>query len=183
MKFRDFGFLALGLITGAIIAYKFTSDHYEKIVSRLEDDFDESIFGDEEGIHVSEIEEDDVQIYEPIKTANNIAKTPLKDYASRLKETGYVGKEEPEKDQNSPYIIRSDQFGLDNEYDLVALAYHSNGILVNEVGEIIVEPSDLIDEEALEQLGDDKADVVYVRNERLKTEFEILFEPEPLEEE
>ena len=182
MKFRDFGFLTLGLVTGAIAAYKITSDHYEKIVSDLEDDFDESVFGDDEGVQVSELEED-VNVYEPLKTSHNIPKTPLKDYANKLKETGYIGGENPEKDQNSPYIIRNDQFGLDNEYDLVALAYHSNDILVNEVGEIIPEPSELIDPDALEQLGEDKADVVYVRNEKLKTEFEIIFEPEPLEEE
>ena len=65
----------------------------------------------------------------------------------------------------------------DDDFDCITLTLYSNNILTNELDERIEggELKNLIgSEDVFEHFGDYEDDVIYVRNERLKTDFEIL---------
>ena len=84
----------------------------------------------------------------------------------------------------APYIIESDQFGDQEGYDCAGTwFYYQNGYLIDSTGmEVSFADRDamignlLTSEDALDHFDCESA--VYIRNERLKTDFEILLETE-----
>ena len=102
------------------------------------------------------------------------------DYQKMAKQ--YSKDEEPKP----PYIIPRDEFGDGTMPIQVTLSYFEDGILTNEYNEI------LDDAEVKEALGEDfvnhfEDDLVYIRNEQRKCDYEVLREGitfhEPPEEE
>ena len=73
-----------------------------------------------------------------------------------------------------PYVISSDSFGTFDGYDTVTLTYYSDGILAELDDEIVDDISDTIGLESLNHFGEFEDDVVFVRNNRLSTDFEVV---------
>ena len=83
-------------------------------------------------------------------------------------------KEEEEEDMDSkPYVISPDEFG-DCEYITVSLSYYLDGIVTNEQGKIVTNIDELIGEDFADHFGEYEDDSVFVRNDRLGMDFEIL---------
>lgn len=75
-----------------------------------------------------------------------------------------------------PYVISPEEYD-ENGYDTTTLILYEDGVLENsETGEIIDEENidELIGMHSLETFGKYEEDSVFVRNENLKTDFEIL---------
>ena len=74
-----------------------------------------------------------------------------------------------------PYVISPESVGED-DYDVVTFTYYTNDILTNEQDEVIEgkELETLIGSDSLTHFGEYEEDCVYVRNDKLKTDFEIL---------
>jgi hypothetical protein len=73
-----------------------------------------------------------------------------------------------------PYVIPPEEFG-EMDYDTVSLVYYADDTLCYDLsGEIIYERDEVIGEESLKHFGEYEDDSVFVRNERLKTDYEIL---------
>lgn len=77
-----------------------------------------------------------------------------------------------------PYIITSDEFTNENlHYDKVTITYYSeDDVLADENEEIISDTDYLIGDDSLTSFGEgcDDPDIVYVRNERISTDYEII---------
>lgn len=75
-----------------------------------------------------------------------------------------------------PYVISPFDFGEIDDYDRVSLTYYADNILEDENYDIITEKDrdDYIGNKALFTFGEYEDDSVFVRNERLRTDFEIL---------
>jgi hypothetical protein len=130
-------------------------------------------------------------------------KPDLKEYVDRLKQHGYIRESElePEEvvtlqrtkrsgrypfgssnDSNSvqtpPYIIAPEQFGEDDDYERISLTYYANGVLVDDIDEVLndedVEAS--VGLESLNHFGEYEEDSVYVRNDSRKCDYEILLD-------
>lgn len=113
---------------------------------------------------------------------------PKYDYSAIIKKTEYntvTSKEEkgePET-KNGPYVITSEEFGEVDDYDTISAIYYcSNGILAESWGDVIDDIEGTVGYSSLDNLHTED-DSVYVRNDRLKTDYEILLEygeyPEP----
>lgn len=83
--------------------------------------------------------------------------------------------EEEEEDMDRPYVISPDEFG-DCDYAQVSLTYHTDGIVSNDRHKIIANVDELIGIESLDHFGEYEDDSVFVRNDKLKTDFEILMD-------
>lgn len=82
---------------------------------------------------------------------------------------------EPPKDvlKDRPYVIHPDDFG-ECGYNKVALSYYADGILAEfESDEEVDDIDEIIGEESLKQIGEYEPDVVYVRNDKLKCDYEV----------
>lgn len=77
-----------------------------------------------------------------------------------------------------PYYISEDEIVNPEEeyedYDVVTLTYYKDGVLAD--GDDILEPEDCVPTDFADKFNDGE-DVVYVRNEKLETVFEILNQP------
>jgi hypothetical protein len=73
-----------------------------------------------------------------------------------------------------PYVISPYDFGEIDEYRKIDLTYYADGVVEDEDGEIVTEIDELLGEGSLNTFGEYEDDAVFVRNERLMTDFEIL---------
>lgn len=72
-----------------------------------------------------------------------------------------------------PYVISPEDFG-DDEYEPLTLTYYADGVLVDEDEEPVENLDEVVGKESLKRFGEFEADTVFVRNERLKCDYEIL---------
>lgn len=105
------------------------------------------------------------------------------DYSSVVSDLGYSSEEiqeeenplkEPEKKE--PYVIPPDEFGELDEFKTESLTYYSDSVLTYDSGEVIRDIDDIVGTESLNCFGEYEDDSVFVRNEALETDFEILLD-------
>lgn len=73
-----------------------------------------------------------------------------------------------------PYVISPLDFGELDDYNQIELTYYLDGILEDEDYHIVTDADELIGPDALNTFGEYEDDSVFVRNERLCTDFQIL---------
>lgn len=76
--------------------------------------------------------------------------------------------------QEEPYIIDPEDFGSRVDYDTMTLTYFADGVLVDDVDDIVDEPDIVVGLESLKVFSELGASSVYVRNEIYRTDYEIL---------
>ena len=95
--------------------------------------------------------------------------------------------DEPEDDESSvyfvregaaeePYTISPDDFGEEDGYDTETLTYYADGILADDQDNLIDSVDKMVGLESLDKFGEYEDDVVYVRNEQYKCDYEILID-------
>lgn len=99
-----------------------------------------------------EVEDDDKTVYEKI-----------------IKDCNYMGVEKP-------YVIGPDEFAEMYDYTTISLTYYSDGVLADENDEMVEDVENTVGYEALSHFGEYEADSVYVRNDRLSVDYEILLD-------
>ena len=128
----------------------------------------------------------------PVETENNAAakaepkeeKPGIMEYAALLRERGYIkntssteNEKEREAFMEKPYIISPEEFGEFDDYEKISLTYYSKDeILTDENDEIVDDVDDIVGIEALNHFGEYEEDSVFVRNDRLKCDYEILLD-------
>ena len=75
---------------------------------------------------------------------------------------------------DGPFVISPDEFGEDPNYQTVSLTLYEDGVLTDDYDDIVVDVDDLIGEDSLTHFGEYEDDSVFVRNESMQTDFEIL---------
>ena len=73
-----------------------------------------------------------------------------------------------------PYVISPYDFGELDGYDQVELTYYADGTLEDEDYNIVTDVDELIGADSLLTFGEYEEDAVFVRNERLHADFQIL---------
>lgn len=98
-----------------------------------------------------------------------------KEYVNIVTESGYSGKKpKTDEDYPRPYVISPDEFAGDYEFDTVDITYFADGVLCDENDVPLEDIENTIGNDAVRHFGEYENDAVYVRNERLKCDYEIL---------
>ena len=173
---------AAGILTGSLCTWYSVKKYYERIAYDEIDSMKEWL--------ARRVEEQDKKIEDktPDPTANPASpsvKPNLMEYAAMVKDLGYTDysrrqetpepeKEEDEVDEmDKPYIIEPDEFG-ECDYEEVSLTHYADGVLTDEQDNPIEDVDGMVGEDYAEHFGEYEDDSVFVRNERLQTDFEIL---------
>lgn len=165
---------ALGAAMGSAVTWQFAKKKYEQIA-------EEEINSVKEIFSKREQNFSDVEItVEPQSSAEARlekfeAKPDISTYAGILKNEGYVP-EGTEMAENKPYVISPDEFGDFKDYDTISLTYYADQILVDDGGDKIEDVDDVVGMESLTHFGEYEDDSVFVRNDRLKCDYEILMD-------
>lgn len=109
-----------------------------------------------------------------------VSKLDVASYSSIIQDEGYSESGEEVADTDEPYIIDADEFGESYEYDTNSLIYYSDGILATEMDEIIDDIDSIVGTKNLTKFDD--TNVIFVRNDRTKCDYEVVRERRTFEE-
>ena len=173
----------LGAAVGSGVTWYFLKDKYEKLAQEEIDSVKE-VFSK----RTSDISEKD----EPQDKIEDIPEEPTvkeldsyKEFVSKVEYTDYSTnktagiKQEKAADiehEDNPYVITPEEFGELDGYDEISLTYYSDQVLTDENNELVEDVDRVVGFESLNHFGEYEDDSVYVRNDRLKCDYEILMD-------
>lgn len=190
-----FAFVA-GAAVGAAATYLAVKTKYERL-AQAEIDSVKEVFSKRETELLSHCDEiGDEVAAEKIKLGFTRAVKPdLADIASKIRQETeaqdetydyddeYVEEDEdaediPEESKSieppkPPYVILPEEFGTEEDYELIDLTYFADKVLTDDWDNPIEDIEDMVGLESLDHIGEYAEDVVHVRNEKYKADFEI----------
>ena len=186
-----------GAIIGSLVTWKVVKTKYEDLAQEEIDSVKEEYTRlmvsmrkklDDSVTYKDDNNEDD----RPEKDTDNIDDSIMTNYDEIVK--GYRSSDDEENTQNekegeekeedndgvsymeAPYVISPDDFGSVPGYNVEPLDYFADGILADGWG-VELDIAETIGEDAINHFGDYDDDVVYVRNEQTKLEYEVTRDP------
>lgn len=157
-----------GMTVGSVVTCKLVKNKYEKMAQEEINDVVEHFSKKIEATKVEAVEE---------KSRATATKPDLEEYYNFVTNSNYIPKENLEKGDpatmDGPYVISPSEFD-ENDYDVVSYKYYADGVLTNEMDEIVEDVDSLVGSDSLNHFGEYEDDSVFVRNDRLKIDCEIL---------
>ena len=165
----------VGVEIGVAGTYSYFKDKYEKLA---EEDFNSRRVFDED-----KKEESVEPIVEKTADSRTVDKPSIAEYAAILQKEGYVNysdmqdkKQKQEIAVDRPYVIQPSDFGEFDDYEKISLTYTADGVLLDDMNEIVDDIEETVGEDSLEHFGEYEDDSVYVRNDAKKCDYEILLD-------
>ena len=174
-KFVAFAF---GAAVGSVITWKLVEAKYRQIADEEIESVREvyaKVYGDSTEESEDEDEEDQ-EIYDGlVQDLGYSSDEDEKKETETEKETRKESEgEEDEDDMVRPYVIEEEDFD-DIGYETESLYYYDDGVLIYSITEEVINNIDeLVGEDSIKQLLESGEDYIYVRNDELGTDFEIL---------
>ena len=169
-----------GACVGSVVTWKLVEKKYQQIAQEEIDSVKEALgYYNQEGSKSDEDQEyveDDEE-----ERSDHDAGSAKEELAHICKEQGYdyngISKKEGEEEmaENRPYVISPEEFD-ENGYKTKTLFYYNDDVVTDDRGKVLSEKSieKLIGKESLTTFGQYESDSVFVRNDDLKTDYEIL---------
>lgn len=175
-KVTNFVMFAMGTAVGSVITWHCVKKKYEQIAQE-EIDSVKAVFMKKDPDMEVTVSETPHQA-EPRKVEE---KPSISEYAALLKNEGYTnysgaGKEEQTSMNDKPYVISPEEFGEYEEYEKISLTYYGDQVLADENDELVEDVEGAVGFESLTHFGEYEDDSVFVRNDRLKCDYEILLD-------
>ncbi len=182
MNKNNFAMFLAGATVGAATAWICLRKRYEQIAQE-EIDSVKAAFAEKKPVFTNTTR-DEEQEKNQHKADIAKLKPDLVDYAAKLQEEGYVNytehskknteekKEEPMID--TPYVISPDEFGTSDNYTQISLVYYDGDeVLADEEDAVVEDIAGTVGEDFAEHFGEYEDDSVFIRNDRLRCDYEI----------
>ena len=186
-----------GAVIGSLVTWKVVKTKYEDIaqeeIDSVKEEYTRLMVSMKKKLNDSVTYKDDNnEDDESEKNTDNIDDSIMTNYNEIVK--SYRSSDEEEDNQNekegeekeedndgvsymeAPYVISPDDFGSVPGYNVEPLDYFADGILADGWG-VELDIAETIGEDAINHFGDYDDDVVYVRNEQTKLEYEVTRDP------
>ena len=187
-KLLSFLAFVIGASVGSLATWKFVEKKYKQIAQEEIDSVKETYAkmrkddleakkadleaakaklhpAETERIETPEVKPEEVKAYEDV-----IARHNYTSYSNDINEKG------GDVMTDRPYIIPPEDFGDYPDYETISLTYYNDKVLTDEYNEIVDDIDDLIGEDSLNHFGEYEDDSVFVRNDALKVDYEILLD-------
>lgn len=167
--------LVAGAAIGSAVTYKIAKDNFAK---RLETEIENmreyylgvKTYGEEE---VEEPKSEEVEEVPPTQEeVDNI----MANFNYGVYQESGEGLVKKKPSISKPYVIPPDLFGDNEEYDTETLTYYEDGVLTDDQDNPIEDIQGMVGYDSLLHFGEYEKDAVYVRNDRHKTDYEILLD-------
>ena len=178
-KLSTFAAFIFGAATGALVTWKVLKTKYEQIAQEEIDSVKETF-----SERLKEIEEEPGDEDEEDDSEKNVSKSintkpDIFEYAKTIKDNGYskdesTDDEEDELSYKKPYVISQDEFGENDDYETVTLYYYEDDVLTDDNDNIIKDVDELVGLDSLTRFGEYEDDSVFVRDDGIRTDYEIL---------
>ncbi len=168
--------LAVGAVAGAVLVKN-------KVLADAKAEIDEvrKYYRESRGV-VEEVEEVKEKVEETIDHIQDLIEEHETKPKTEKEHTNYsqITKMYISKDEfqtpmyDDPFVLDPSEFGENPEYDTETLTYFADGVLVDDVDDVIEEPDIVVGLENLKIFEEFGATTVYVRNDIYKTDYEII---------
>ncbi|MEQ2698156.1 hypothetical protein AAAV70_08510 [Hungatella hathewayi] len=183
MSSKGIAFLAfiVGAGMGSVCTWKLLKRKYELIAQEEIDSVKAAYATREIGKGFVEGFRDGLKVAED-RTQKDEDDVDFKKYASIIQKEGYtdysrsVEEKKGEAFVEKPYVISPEEFGEFEEYEKISLTYYADEVLADENDEEVDDVDEIVGEESLNHFGEYEDDSVFVRNDRLKCDYEILLD-------
>lgn len=190
-KFINVLMFAAGAAIGSAVAWKVVKTKYERIaqeeiesvkeayadmVANLQEQVDDYSTMDEAEelvVRANKIDWSDLENLDDEDDEDDKIFDDLNNY-TRLVEQYTNKKGGAENMTKEPYVISPYDFGELDGYSQVELTYYADGTLEDEDYNIVTDVDELIGRDSLYTFGEYEDDAVFVRNEHLRADFQIL---------
>lgn len=160
---------AAGSAIGSIATWKIVEEKYKRIAQ-------------EEIDSVKEVFSRRYEEQEKTEEPEPPTEEEYQDYVDLVKNTNYGAGSECYIDEkgepiamDEPYVISPEEFD-EKGYDVSSLRYYSDGVLVDEAGDIVDDVDSVVGSDSLTRFGEYEPDSVFVRDDRLEIDYEILLD-------
>jgi hypothetical protein len=183
MSSKGIAFLAfiVGAGMGSVCTWKLLKRKYELIAQEEIDSVKAAYATRQIGKGFVEGFRDGLKVAED-RTQKDEDDVDFKKYASIIQKEGYtdysrsVEEKKGEAFVEKPYVISPEEFGEFEEYEKISLTYYADEVLADENDEEVDDVDEIVGEESLNHFGEYEDDSVFVRNDRLKCDYEILLD-------
>lgn len=171
-----------GAAIGSVATWQYTKKKYERLAQEEINSVKE-VFSKKNEV---QSESEDKGEPEPAEDTSRTRHFPnVMEYAAQLREQGYTNAS-PEDTETTekldrkmyadPYVISPEEFDEHEDYETISLTYYADQVLADDNDQVIRNVDDLVGYESLTHFGEYEDDSVFVRNDRLKCDFEILLD-------
>jgi hypothetical protein len=182
-KITSFMMFIFGAAVGSVVTWQYIKKKYERIAQEEIDSVKETFSKLEVKSKDNESKENN-NVRTIVERAKD--KPSVVEYAAKLRKQGYINYSdtdslsEEEVDENmindKPYVISPDEFGEFDDYETISLTYYADQVLADEDDELVEDIEETVGFESLNAFGEYEDDSVFVRNDRLKCDYEILLD-------
>jgi hypothetical protein len=176
----SFAIFALGAAVGATAAYLCVKKTFERIAQEEIDSVKEAFYKRQSAVRPHFRKK-----YEAAMCDED-TKKDIAAYSETIRKRGYTnysgfgGERKDEKptfipDEKEPYVISPDEYGEIDDYEKLSFTYY-DGILMDDNDDIVYNIEEVVGFDALNRFGEYEDDSVFVRNERLKCDYEITLD-------
>lgn len=167
----------VGTAIGAIAAWHCARRKYEKIAQEETEPVKEVLAKIKAENESTKLD----QLNECLEKEPFVVNTPsdYSKYGKIIKNEGYLSESERKEEtamSDVPYVISPDEFGEFADYDTISLTYYVDGVLTDEMEEIIEDIDELVGLHSLNHFGEYEDDAVFVRNDERRCDYEILLD-------
>lgn len=163
-------FLA-GAAVGSVVTWKVLKDKYEQLARE----------------EIQEAYSRTKQVKEVLADADEMHDTEDEDYERAVRRytsssitvptpQAYPENGEEDEPMKKPKVVSPEEFGEIDEYDTKSLTYWQDGVLTDENDEIVEDVEGLVTKDSLTHFGEFEDDSVFVRNDELMVDYEILLD-------
>lgn len=166
---------AAGAAVGSVVTWKLLKTKYERIAQEEIDSVKEAFS------QIANSDDNDIKN----DTEKDKTEDDDEEYFVRVNDLGYTRSSVPYVNEakkkgggtvKRPYVITPDEFGEIYEYDTISLRYYADKVLTDEDDVVITNVDEIIGEDSLTHFGEYEDDSVFVRNDEMKADYEILLD-------
>ena len=166
-----------GAAVGSVVTWKLVKTKYERIAQEEIDSVKEAFS--------QRVNSDDNDIKNDTEKDKDKIEDDDEEYFVRVNDLGYTYSSNPRVNEvkkkgggtvKRPYVITPDEFGEIYEYDTISLRYYADKVLTDEDDVIITNVDEIIGEDSLTHFGEYEDDSVFVRNDEMKADYEIILD-------
>lgn len=162
----------LGAAAGAVVTWLVLKKKYEQELQEEVQTFREvysgRCTGPKESVEdISDEEEKNVEGFSDKEKA---------EFTQLLRRYDKGSKENDDEYDKKPYVIPPEDFDALTGYGLESLTYYADGVLADDDYEVIRDIDERIGRDSLKTFGQYEDDSVFVRNDKLKIDYEILLD-------
>lgn len=163
-----------GAATGSVVTWKLVETKYARIAQEEIDSVKEAFARDQKGNDENSTSDEAAENEDPEEP--DPAEEDYEEYVKTVQTLGYIHEEGGAMMGDKPYVIPPEEFGEKEGYGTESLVYFKDSVLADDMDHRIEDVEAMVGVESLTHFGQYEDDSVFVRNDRLKTDFEILLD-------